>query len=115
MKHPLALLNTTIVTSEGWYDVYKITTQEAIELFKQNYTNFISAIGHDSTASIMNTILGTDLIKVNRIEFKQNYGQTALCFKLKGRPAEGKILSLDEIEQIGYEFIVMECCEPNNV
>lgn len=112
MISPLALLNTTIATSDGWYDVYTVTKEYAIMLFNSYSDNFISAIGHDSTAEILNTILGTTAIKTNRIEFKQQHGQTALCFKLKGRPLEGKILSVDEIEQIGYEFKLMECNEP---
>lgn len=68
-------------------------------LFNNYSDNFISAIGNDSTAEILNTILGTTAIKTNHIEFKQQHGQTALCFKLKGRPHE-------------YEFKVMECNQP---
>jgi hypothetical protein len=44
---------------------------------------------------------------MNRIEYKQELGDIALCFKLKGRPEEGKILTVEEIESIGYEFKVM--------
>ncbi len=115
LAFPLALLNTTIATSEGWYDVHKITKQEAIEIFNANSTNFISAIGHETTAMMLNTIFNTDLIKTNRIEFNQQFGQQALCFKLKGRPLEGKILDINEIEQIGYEFVIMDCIAPNSL
>ena len=41
---------------------------------------------------------------MNRIMFEQQEGQKALVFKLLGRPEEGKILTTEEIEQIGYKF-----------
>ena len=44
---------------------------------------------------------------MNRIQFSHEKGQFALVFKLKGRPEEGKILSREEIEAIGYEFGVL--------
>ena len=37
-------------------------------------------------------------------EWKQDSGNQALIFKLNGRPEEGKILSVEEIKEIGYEF-----------
>ena len=40
--------------------------------------------------------------------FKQEKGQKALCFKLNGRPQEGKILTLEELKEIGYEFKLLE-------
>lgn len=33
--------------------------------------------------------------------------EIAIVFKLKGRPEEGKILTIQEIEEIGYEFGVL--------
>ena len=43
-------------------------------------------------------------IKMNRINFVQEQHQEALVFKLLGRPEEGKLLTLSEIEEIGYKF-----------
>lgn len=62
-----------------------------------------SAVGHASTAQIMTALLGVE-IPVNRQMFAQQPGQDALVFKLNGRPQEGKILTAEEIEQIGYKF-----------
>ena len=45
---------------------------------------------------------------MKRIMYTQEVGDIALCFKLKGRPEEGKILTAEEIETIGYEFKTME-------
>lgn len=107
-KYPLALLNTTILTNNGSYSLKPISTCTAQRIFNANKDNFISAIGHDSTTEILNKLLETDLIETNRIQFRQEIGQTCICFKLKGRPEEGKILSLDEIYQIGFEFKLLE-------
>lgn len=51
----------------------------------------------------MTTLLDVE-IPMNRRLFAQQLGQQALVFKLNGRPEEGKILSVEEIEQIGYKF-----------
>lgn len=97
----LALLNTSILTTTGTYNLEDITLDRAKELVHGNELD--SAIGHASTAEIMSTLLEED-ISVNRKMFQQQEGQQALVFKLNGRPEEGKILSAEEIEQIGYKF-----------
>jgi hypothetical protein len=66
----------------------------------------LSAIGHESTAQILSDLLGID-VPVNRIQFAQQEEQTALVFKLQGRPPEGKILTREEIETIGYKFQIL--------
>ena len=97
----LALLNTSILTTAGHCTLEDITLDHAKELVKTHELD--SAIGHASTAEIMSTLLETD-VPVNRQMFKQEVGQQALVFKLNGRPEEGKILTAEEIEQIGYKF-----------
>ena len=107
---PMALLNTTIATNDGVFQVETISLDRAKQLMSQHINVYKvgvdSAIGHESTAAIMTELLGFD-VPVNRQQFQQQPGQLALVFKLKGRPAEGKILSADEIEDIGYEFKLM--------
>jgi hypothetical protein len=102
----LALLNTTIATTDGTYEVKTITLKEAKAIVADNKNNLDSAVGHQSTADIMTTLLGAE-IQMHRQMFVQEAGQTALVFKLKGRPEEGKILTAEEIESIGYEFKLM--------
>lgn len=97
----LAILNTSILTTAGTYALDDITLEKAKELVSTNELD--SAVGHQSTAEIMTTLLGVE-IPVNRQMFAQQPGQQALVFKLNGRPEEGKILTVDEIEQIGYKF-----------
>ena len=103
----LALLNTSILTAAGNYILTDISLDQARQLVTDNAVNLDSAIGHASTAEIMTTLLEAD-IPVNRQMFSQDVGQRALVFKLNGRPAEGKILTTEEIEAIGYKFQLLE-------
>ncbi len=105
----LGLLNTTIATCDGVFQVNTISLEQAIEIVQEYGDDIDSAIGHTSTAQIMSTLLGIE-IPVNRQQFVQKPGQIALVFKLKGRPEEGKILTVEEIEAIGYEFKTMYLC-----
>jgi hypothetical protein len=102
--HPIALLNTSIATADGTYKLKTITLDQAKGLIANRET--ISAIGHNSTAQILTELLGIE-VPVNRIQFEQQEEQTALVFKLQGRPPEGKILSREEIESIGYKFQIL--------
>ena len=97
----LAILNTSILTTEGTFTLKDLTLEEAKNLVKEN--NILSAVGHQSTSSILTTLLETEIL-VNRIQFAQETGQKALVFKLNGRPEEGKILTVEDIEEIGYKF-----------
>lgn len=102
---PLAILNTSILTAPGEYTLGDITLESAKKLVSRK--DIDSAVGHQSTAEIMTTLLGEE-IPVNRQMFEQQPGQKALVFKLNGRPQEGKILTAEEIEQIGYKFQLLE-------
>lgn len=104
MSHPIAILNTSILTADGTYDLDTITLQKAKEMLQG--AEILSAVGHESTAQILTELLGQE-IPMNRIQFEQKLFQKALVFKLNGRPEEGKILSRQEIEDIGYTFKVL--------
>lgn len=97
----LAVLNTSILTTEGTFTLKDITLEEARNLVTEN--EILSAVGHQSTADILTTLLETE-VPMNRIQFAQETGQKALVFKLNGRPEEGKILTEEEIAAIGYKF-----------
>ena len=100
----LGLLNTSIITAPGIYEMDQISLSEARRMITEYGVDGLdSAIGHVSTAAVMSTLLGVD-IPVNRQEFKQAEHQSALVFKLNGRPPEGAILTAEEIEAIGYSF-----------
>lgn len=97
----LAILNTSILTTTGRFELKDITLEEARNLVIEN--EILSAVGHQSTADILTTLLETE-VPMNRIQFAQELNQKALVFKLNGRPEEGKILTTEEIEAIGYKF-----------
>jgi len=101
----LAVLNTSILTSEGAFTLKSISLDEAKKLASNN--EILSAVGHQSTADILTELLGVP-VPLNRIMFEQEQGQQALVFKLNGRPPEGQILSREEIEAIGYKFQLLE-------
>jgi hypothetical protein len=68
---------------------------------------FISAVGHEATAKLLTELLGIE-IPYNRIQVKMTHFDRALHFVLKERIPEGKILTLDELKQIGYYLVVSE-------
>lgn len=106
----LAILNTSIITAYGNFSYTPISLDDA-KLLVYNAQDptigpdegILSAVGHQSTSEILSELLETE-IPVNRIQFAQEVGQSAIVFKLKGRAPEGVILSREEIESIGYEF-----------
>lgn len=102
----LALLNTSILTAPGRYELENVTLEDAKTLMQTYGSNIDSAIGHQSTADIMTTLLGID-VPLNRQMFAQAVGQEALVFKLNGRPPEGTILTEEDILKIGYKFQVL--------
>ena len=111
MKYTLALLNTSIATEYGSYDYAPLSLSDAQSLIYDavhgqcnvSTGGFQSHIGHESTAVLMSTLLNVE-IKMDRTPLSQEPGQLALVFKLKGRAPEGVILTIEEIEAIGYSF-----------
>ena len=103
--YTITVLNTSILTNFGKYQYNEISLDRAREIAQQanSFSQLVSAVGHQSTCDILTKLLGVT-IPMNRIEYKQEIGTAALIFKLKGRPEEGKILTVEEIEEIGYNF-----------
>lgn len=103
--YTITVLNTSILTNFGKYQYNEISLDRAREIAQQanGFNQLVSAVGHQSTCDILTKLLGVT-IPMNRIEYKQEIGTAALIFKLKGRPEEGKILTVKEIEEIGYNF-----------
>jgi len=98
------LLNCAILTGHGGFTYKPITVNEAKDLL---VNGFESAIGHSATAQVLSTILERE-IPVNRIQAKQQTGQTAIVFQMNRRIEEGKILNFQEIEDIGYTLNRLE-------
>lgn len=103
------IFNTTIIVNSGIYKLSDITTERAKEILSDN--NFISAIGHDSTAEIISSVLGIN-VPINRINASfDEVGDLAVCFKLNSRPKEGSILSLEDLQEIGFSWKLLERIE----
>ena len=105
---PVAVFNGTIATTNGLYRVSDIDIESAKKLV--NKYGVISAIGHEATSELMTDLLGVD-IPFNRIQFKQEKSQIAIVFKLKERQAEGVVLNVEEIRNIGFSLKLMERLE----
>lgn len=101
----VVLLNTSILTTHGVFAYTEMTTAAVRTVVQEaaQQNCLLSAIGHDSTAQLMTTLLGV-AVPVNRIVYVQQQGDIAIVFKLNGRPPEGTILTEEEIEAIGYTW-----------
>jgi hypothetical protein len=104
MKKFITILNTSIITSYGSFTYKPCSLEQAKELVKNG---FHSVVGHDSTAQVVSTLLGIDC-PANRMQYKQEPGDMALVFKMKARAPEGKILTVAELEEVGYEWGLLE-------
>ena len=100
----IAVLNGPIVTSFGNYTYFPIPIESAKILI--NAAEFSSFVGHESTSQMISELLEKP-IGYSRKELKQKIGQIALVFRLKQRAPEGKVLSKEELEEIGYEFGIL--------
>ena len=107
-NHRFVFMNTTLVTSFGLFRLSPITVDVVRDLLA-NHRDIerLSAIGHEATANIMTALLG-ETIAMNRIEYKQQFNDLVICFKLHSRVPEGTILTEEEITKIGFEFMVLE-------
>lgn len=64
---------------------------------------FVSAIGHEATATVLSQLL-RQLVPVAHITASLAPGDRAIVLRLKRRQPEGKVLSEEEIQSIGYEL-----------
>lgn len=99
----LYLLNTTIMPNEGVYVNRKVSLTEVEAILETNPT-FTSALGHQGSADAFNSLFPRLNCEVNRIPATMQPGDEAIALKVLGRLPEGQILSLTELEAIGFEF-----------
>ena len=94
----VTILNTSILTQFGSFNYEQISLEQAKELIADG---FDSAVGHESTASVISTLLGAP-VPVNRQAVSQQVGDVALVFKLNGRAPEGTIMTAAQINEMGF-------------
>ena len=105
----LTLLNAGIITDYGTYRLEPISLADARALvakFTREGKPIQSAIGHKSTADLLSTLLGYEVV-ADRLQFTQTTDDLALVFKLARRPPEGAILTREELEACGYELALL--------
>jgi len=78
----------------------QIGLDEAREWIRKG--DFISAVGHESTAKLLSELLGAE-IKPNRIFVDMDVNDEALAIQFLQRIQEGKILSKEELEKLYKE------------
>lgn len=96
---------TPFSDQEATFHERKITIEEAKELVKNNVV--VSAIGHETTARVLSQLLGVT-IPTNRQQVFMEVRDKILAFVVRSRLPEGKILNEKELEEIGYQFILIE-------
>ncbi len=63
---------------------------------------FESAVGHESTASVLSTLLGVE-VPPNRVSITLSPGDRIIVFQLTIRLAEGQVLSQNEVLSLYQE------------
>ena len=103
----LYLFNTTIMPNEGVFINEKIdlgTAKKVCSMFEEH----TSALGHQGAVDAFNALGFFDgQVSLNRVPATMKRGDVAIALKVIGRLPEGKVLTLQELEEIGYEFFLI--------
>lgn len=100
----LALLDAAVLTDDGSYLLHTISLEAARWHLAEHHNKVNSAIGDESTAKILSTLLQVP-VEVNRQEYIQRLGEVALVFKMSNTilPTATN-LTEDELHAVGYTF-----------
>jgi hypothetical protein len=88
------LLNSGVIIKAS-----PITLEEAKSLLQQG---FVSAVGHESTAKVLSSLLGTN-VPFNRAQIAITGGDVIVSFQFLVRLPEGKVLGDDEVMALYQE------------
>lgn len=102
----IALLNTSILPAGQ--DRVAVATAISRELARGLIAaiGVTSHIGHAATADVATALLGAP-VAMDRTPWAPETAPVALVVQLRGRPPEGAILSVLEMEAIGYDIRLM--------
>ena len=101
----LYILNSPVLTTYGHYDFNGPTTVTEAKNLLQG--EFISAIGHTSTAELLSMLLDIS-VPINRVRIEMQPGDKALVFRLLERVEEGRVFSREEVEKLPFELGILE-------
>jgi hypothetical protein len=85
--------------------IREVTAEDVKEVLKK--VSFDSAVGHQSTAEILSTLLETN-VAANRISISLEKGDVLYVFQLLTRLPEGQVLSSEEIKALPFKFYKVE-------
>ena len=104
------LLNTLIIPVDFQrHPKVKATIRRAsIEEVRQLLSRgFVSAVGHQATADLLTSLLQVP-VQFNRIAVKAAPGDVLVHFVLRERIPEGKVLTLEELQSLPFDFAISE-------
>lgn len=100
----LYLLNSPVLTGYGdWRFEGPIEIGRAKALLADGYE---SAIGHESAAAFLSTLLGVE-VPANRVGVELQPGDRALVLRIKTRLPQAKLLSEDDMLEVPYDLGLM--------
>lgn len=103
----LYLMSTTVIPhgADGAWRMTTVTPESAADLAQS--TPWTSAVGHASSADAMTAALGVP-VPANRLTVAPEPGDTFLCLRLHSRPPEGVVLTVAQLEAVGFSWALLE-------
>ena len=89
----LSMISPSLIEEGATIKASPITLEEAKSLLQQG---FVSAVGHESTAKVLSSLLGTH-VPFNRAQIAIKEGDVIVSFQFMVRLPEGKVLGDDEV------------------
>jgi len=89
----LSMITPSLLEQGAIIKASPITLEEAKTLLKEG---FVSAVGHESTAKVLSSLLGTE-VPFNRAQIAIKEGDVIVSFQFLIRLPEGKVLGDDEV------------------
>ena len=96
------ILNSPVLTAFGKYTYKPLTVEEARD-WVLAADELISAIGHESTAKFLSTLLNIE-IPANRVRITMKPGDVAVVFRVLQRLPEGFVATEEELRSIPWEL-----------
>jgi len=99
------VMNTTIIPNDGLFHLKTISEMEAKHWIATK--KWISAVGHPATARVISDLLDVN-VPADRIQVTFEPGDEALVFKLDTRLPEGKVLTVEELQDLPFSWKILK-------
>ena len=84
--------------------VYEEKLERIKKLLEQG---FESAVTNETTAKLLSQLLGAE-VSTNQREIKVKYNDKLIVFQTNQQLLERKVLTEEELQQISYQFLIIE-------